>query len=346
MKNESLYFSEARQSPCQSCQGAPCCRLLQVQQLRVRSLTDLDLIGYYLNFDNISVTLSDDGVWTVFYRSHCRYLDPKNFRCKVHDQPQQPNICVNYNPYTCFYKKAHLAKTQEGGNLLWFDRTRFERLQHSLPFDEDRKLVEFPQWQELVTLFQDLPYKEEPFVKPETDPVLADWKRSVLEGNGAQISESPREFTFEEMQDPCRGCAAYCCTSLLFVHPLPGSYTDLDFFRYALGFEGVELGISDAQWTLIVRSRCRHLTPEGRCGVYGMPERPLTCRYYDAGKCTYRVGFGQPKPVGYMRLTYSDFELILDTYRFVEGGRISFGWNTEALREKLEEKWKRDEIKI
>jgi hypothetical protein len=89
---------------------------------------------------------------------------------------------------------------------------------------------------------------------------------------------------------PCSGCAAPCCT-ILPVHSFHlGRYVDLDYARYLLGFQNIELGYSDEQ-TLQVwyRATCRQLDPVRRlCKVHRTPEQPGVCRAYDPWTCVYR----------------------------------------------------------
>lgn len=338
MKNETINHQKASESPCNTCSEAPCCHLLQLQQLSVNKLTDLDLIAYYLNFENITAALTKDGNWTIYYRYPCTYLNQEDYSCTIHNTPQQPNICIHYNPYNCFYKTAHLAKTQTGGAVIWMNRARMQHLMDLMLYDESRQLVQLPEDVDVFAELEAIPYQDPELVEVSEDPVRTAWKKQIQAGE-VPVPQ-PVNRTFEEIQNPCKGCAAHCCTNLLFVQGLPVNFSNLDYYKYCLGFPGVELGISDTQWTLIVKTKCRHLDADNQCGIYGQPERPLVCKYYDAGSCTYKVGFGQERPQGYMRVGYEEYNWLLETYRFDDAGNITVGWNTETLRQHIEELWR------
>ena len=343
MKNETINYQAALASPCATCSKAPCCSLLKLQQLSVTTLTDLDLISYYLNFDNIAVSLSLDSSWTIYYNYPCRFLNESNFSCSIHSLPTQPNICVHYNPYSCFYKTADAARSHPGGNLIWISSNRMQHLLSVLQFDTERRIVQLPENLDLFALLAEIPYEDHLTKKsPQADPLLQEWKKQTLSGSDSSVANSLNtKKSFQEMKNPCSGCEAYCCKALVFPQDLPATYTNLDFYRYCLGFPGIELGISNSQWTIIVKTRCRHLDIHNKCSIYGKPERPIICKYYDAANCTYKMGFGQIRPEGYMRVGYEEFNWLLETYQFDDYGNITVGWDTETLRRYIEDKWRK-----
>ncbi|MDJ0662334.1 MAG: YkgJ family cysteine cluster protein [Crocosphaera sp.] len=342
MKNETINYQQAIASPCDTCSKAPCCRLLQLQCLKVTTITDLDLVAYYLNFDSIAVSLSGDGSWTIYYRYPCRFLNETNYSCSIHNLPAQPNICIHYNPYSCFYKTAETARHQPTENLIWVSQKRMKHLQSVLQFDTERKIVQLSEEINLFALLSEIPYEDPSKNTPLEDPVLQTWKKQTLSGESTLLNPPRTNKTFQEMQNPCNGCEAYCCKTLLFPQELPTTYNRLDFYKYCLGFPGVELGISDSQWTIIIKTRCRHLDKDNNCSIYDDPERPLICKYYDAGRCTYKIGFAEIKTEGYMRIGYEEFNCLLETYRFDDYGNITVGWDTETLRQHIEYNWQKD----
>src|SRR5437879_9821309 len=101
-----MDYRQAMESPCMSCPTSPCCTYLPLHKFRIQSLTELDHAVYLLNFDRIELGLSQEGDWSVYYQATCRFLDPDNFGCTIHDTPEQPHICVQYNPYQCWYKRV------------------------------------------------------------------------------------------------------------------------------------------------------------------------------------------------------------------------------------------------
>lgn len=344
MKNETINYQQAIASPCDTCKESPCCSLLQLQQLTVTTLIDLDLIAYYLNFDNIAVALSKDGTWTIYYRYPCRFLNETDYSCSVHNLPVQPNICIHYNPYSCFYKTAEASKHSDRPNLIWINYERVQHLRSILQFDSERKIIPLSEQFNLFGLLAEIPYEDPPKKPPLPDPVLESWKEQSLSGDFTPLKRSQAKRSFQEIQNLCNGCDAYCCKTLLFPQEIPLTYNNLDFYRYCLGFPGVELGISNTQWTIVIKTSCRHLDEQNKCSIYGKEDRPLICKYYDAGHCTYKVAFGEIRPQGYMRVGYEELNWLLDTYQFDDYGNITVGWDTETLQKYIENKWRENHL--
>jgi hypothetical protein len=126
---------------------------------------------------------------------------------------------------------------------------------------------------------------------------------------------------------------------LVFPTDVPATRSNLDFLRFALGFPGIELGIADGAWSLVVRTTCRHLTGN-RCAVYGRPERPRLCTYYDAWKCTYTVHFGLPRPAGFLRVRLEEFPMLAECFRFDQHGTVTQLMPVEAIRHHFETRWR------
>ena len=102
----TLSFRQALVSPCASCSGTPCCSYLPLKTFRLATLTDVDEALYLLNFDNIELGVVPDGTWSVYYRQTCRFNDQTSGACTLHGTSAKPHVCVQYNPYTCFYRGA------------------------------------------------------------------------------------------------------------------------------------------------------------------------------------------------------------------------------------------------
>ena len=314
-----LSYKEARVSPCTSCGTAPCCTYLPLHTFKVASVRDVDYAGYLLNFDRIELGLSAEGDWSVYYRYPCRFLSRDDFRCTVHGTPDQPNICVNYNPYNCWYKRA---LHRGADDFVRVDLARLEHVADRLVFDGDGAVVGGPSWAEIQAGFVDLPISPlHQFPEgPEDDPVAAEWARLVERGEAGDAEPATYGHDAPTLIDPCLGCAAHCCRVLLFPQEAPATRSALDFMRFSLGFPGVEIGVSDEGWALVVRTTCRHLR-DNRCSVFGQPERPLLCRYYDAWKCQYKPQFGQPRPAGFLRLRLEHLDYLGECMAFDEQGR-------------------------
>ncbi len=332
-----LAFQEGVQSPCATCQTAPCCTHLPLNTFKITNLLELDHAIYLLNFDRIELGLTTAGEWSAYYVHPCRFLNRADFTCTVHNAPQQPNICANYNPYSCWYKRVFTQSI--GPDYLRIDRQRLEFIRSQIVFDEFRNIVEVPSWDTMVEAFAQMPLEPSaPRPEPPThDPILAQWQDLALTLESRQDGETPYSYT--QLADPCSACQAYCCTTLAFPHPAPRLASNLDYFRFCLGFPGIELGVGDNGWSIVVRTRCRHLSGT-KCGVFNQPERPLLCKYYDVWTCTYRIDFGRPRPPAYVRIRLEQFEGLCACFQFDQDGLIVQTPTAEIIRQYIEAEWR------
>lgn len=337
----TLTYAEALESPCATCSTSPCCTHLPVHTFRVSTVGDLSYAAYLLNFDRIRLGVTRDGDWSVYYVHPCRFLDTERFACTVHDTVDQPQICRNYSPYQCWYKRSMTSSVSP--DFVFVDRTRLEFITEHVQFGEDRVVAAIPDWDDLLTALagvnDDAPW-DETRPAPE-DEAQAQWQRDVL---AAEPEPPPhrKPLPFADNPEPCANCSAPCCQTLEFPQGFPTTRSSLDFFRFCLGFPGVELVIADSGWTLAIRTRCRHLT-DGRCGVYGKPERPLFCRYYDAWKCTYRDRYLNPRPTDSVRATLAEFGALSDSVRVDENGTILEIGTVAGIRASIEADWRKGE---
>lgn len=333
---ETLGFGAALSSPCSECGQSPCCTYLPLHSFKVTNLVELDHALYLLNFANIELGLSASGDWSVYHTLPCHLLDTEAFTCTVHDGPAQPQICVHYNAYRCWYKRV--LSDGETEDFLRIDRGRMAFILEHLRFDAGRSLVEVPDWSLMQKTFAGTPAGEPgPRLFPAADPMLQRWKELAT---GAQPApELPPPLTYEQARDACGGCPAYCCERLIFPHGMPSTWSNLDFLQFTLGFPGVELAITDQAWSVVVRTRCQHLN-DGRCALYGRPERPLICKYHAAQTCSYRAHFGQPRPGHLLRVTASELPLIMEGFGFDPQGLITVFPTTEQMRNHLEARWR------
>ena len=124
-----------------------------------------------------------------------------------------------------------------------------------------------------------MPLHRTPAPAPEPDPVIGGVAvhRAVPEGIGRRAPARSAATRDPEVSDPCTGCGAWCCKTLVFNRGLPGDASQLEFLRYCLGFPGVEVGVAADSWAVIVRTTCRHLE-DNRCSVFGTDERPAEVR--------------------------------------------------------------------
>jgi len=105
----------------------------------------------------------------------------------------------------------------------------------------------------------------------------------------------------------------------------PETARDVDYLNFLLGFEGVEVLVEDDAWDLTVATRCRHLSPDGRCRVFGQPERPVTCALQPALGCPTRARVaGEAETERAARLDRATWARLLEegVVRFDEHRRI------------------------
>jgi hypothetical protein len=258
-------WQEAKESPCGTCQTAPCCTYLPLHTFRVDTMFELDHARYLLNFDRIEPGLTANGDWGVYYRYPCRHLERDKFPCRVHDSSLPPHIFCNYNPDTCWHRKVLPSPTSD--TYLRVDRPRLELIIDNCVFDDEHNIIEVPEWGASQEAFAEMPGERQVDAEQEQgeDSTFETWLRMTGRGTVNPASKSIRKLN--DLHNPCKSCVAYCCRTLVFPHGTPGSYSNLDYLSFCLGFPCVELLISDFDWWLAVKTRCRHL--EGsRCSLY------------------------------------------------------------------------------
>jgi hypothetical protein len=284
---------------------------MPLQMLQVTDLSLLDYMGYLLGFERIEVGVGRDGLWRVFYEGPCGFLSPEDGACTVYRTPRQPNVCVGYDPYRCWYRGSLAG----GGTpeYVRLDEARLEHLRSRMLFGEDRRLVGAPPWETLAAELSALPYDPAPRAAHEGATHLSETDGDEPAPAEPTAAAPPRSF--RDLQEPCRGCSAHCCRSLLFPQAQPVNAAQLDQLRFYLGFPGVELALGEGGWTLVVHTPCRHL--EGnRCSLFGRPERPLYCTLYDAWGCGFKALLGQPPAQDAPRVGLEGFEAVLDLFAF------------------------------
>ena len=312
-------YADARRSPCESCATAPCCSYLPLGSFRTTTVSDLDYAAYLLNFKRIELGLTAAGDWSVFYRHPCRYLDRSTFACTVHEQPEQPHICRRYDPYRCWYKTALTRRISP--DYIRLDRTRLDYMVGAVGFDATGNIVESPAWPDLLQALEPLHDTVEEVEEPAPPPTVAASTRRALP-----------VYSYDQVQHPCTGCAAYCCRTLMFPMERPADISGLDYVQFSLGFPGIRVAISDAQWIILVETECRHLRQE-RCSIFGQPERPLICRYYDEWRCSYRQQYEQAEAMGFLHADLERYRCLLRHIDFEENGTVRQMPTVAALRE-------------
>ena len=93
----------------------------------------------------------------------------------------------------------------------------------------------------------------------------------------------------------CEYCTAKCCHYFAMPIDTPTEFEDFEFIRWYLLHDRATVFTEDEDWYLLVHTRCKHLQPDHRCGIY--ETRPEICREYEAKDCDY-----SGKPYGYDEL--------------------------------------------
>ena len=315
--------------PCDSC-NAPCCTYLPLHTFNVTHMREVDHALYLLNFPRIEIGINATGSWGVYYRYPCRFLDRATAHCTIYDSPQRPSICAHYNPYSCWYKQVLGASADE--SFLRLDRRRLLALVERYTFDENLNIVDYPEWSAALTMLAELPLSTDYQDDLEEDPVFDRWLREAA--NGPE-SRPEMRFSYTALNNPCDGCAAFCCKYLVFPQPVPTTRVGLDYLHFALGFPGLEIGVTDEAWYVIVKTTCRHLADES-CAIFGTPERPQICRFYDAHACSYVAQFGTTRPHDFMRVRLEQFYSLVEPFGFDENGNITWLPPIGELRQHVE----------
>jgi Fe-S-cluster containining protein len=86
----------------------------------------------------------------------------------------------------------------------------------------------------------------------------------------------------------CNKCSGLCCRYFALPIDNPTTAKDYDDIRWYLCHENVVIFIEKKQWHLGVLTKCKHLEPDNRCGIY--ETRPQICRGYSTDNCDYHGG--------------------------------------------------------
>ena len=191
--SDSLSYLAALESPCATCDTAPCCTHLPLHTFKITHLTELNHAIYLLNFERIELGLSANGDWHVYYRYPCRHLNRETFGCSVHDQPEQPNICIHYNPYNCWYKRTFTKTVSE--HYLVINEQRMQFILENVVFDQERNITQVPTWEALTNAFAEMPLTpNDQFLEPALtdDQALNEWQTLI---SLSEIEVAPAQVT-------------------------------------------------------------------------------------------------------------------------------------------------------
>jgi Fe-S-cluster containining protein len=75
------------------------------------------------------------------------------------------------------------------------------------------------------------------------------------------------------------------CGAKTFPRDTPRTREEFDYVRWYLLHEQATVFVDEGTWYLLVHTRCRHLQPDNRCGIY--ETRPQICRDYSTDNCEF-----------------------------------------------------------
>ena len=86
--------------------------------------------------------------------------------------------------------------------------------------------------------------------------------------------------------DKCDLCTnSKCCTYVTQEIDTPRSKYDFETLLWQVSHQGVGVYKDDDGWYVMFDTRCTHLLPDGRCGIY--ETRPTVCREHSNDYCEY-----------------------------------------------------------
>ncbi len=92
-------------------------------------------------------------------------------------------------------------------------------------------------------------------------------------------------------ENKCDFCSAKCCQYITQEIDAPRSIHAFDVLLWQISHNGVHVFKDDNGWYLLSMTRCDHLQPDNRCGIYEV--RPLICREHTTDGCEYDVGIDE-----------------------------------------------------
>ncbi len=260
-------------NPCLSCELTACCWYAKLESLPTRSAFDFDYMRYLLNFADLEIMLQPKANWSLYLRRPCSKMDPESRKCTIRGTQAHPKVCTHYDPHNCWYKRT--LSGEQRRHAVRLDHRRLAKVLELVQIDEYGDAASVPSYEQVRNHLGDS-YGREGADHSFDDSVPFS---SLEDSEPVRIDQSP-----------CQTCPAACCRTVRIAKKTPVSFGEFDYFRYITGFPGVSVAIDErGQWSLIVRTTCRHLDPtHNNCRNYGSPERPRRCEHLDEWRCRAR----------------------------------------------------------
>ena len=99
------------------------------------------------------------------------------------------------------------------------------------------------------------------------DPLRLDGPNGFV---ALSVLTSPTQAKRPKAKDgpPCDHCTARCCKYFALPIDKPKTKADYGYVRWYLMHEGIAVWVDEGDWYLEVRTVCKHLLPDNRCGIY------------------------------------------------------------------------------
>ena len=152
------------------------------------------------------------------------------------------------------------------------------------------------------------------------------------------MKKAPSTFKEYNKNNPCNGCSSPCCKYLLIAHKAPATWMDLDYIKYLLNFEKIQVTVSKkGEWGILIDLSCINFDLESEnCKVHGTSEQPKTCVYYNPYQCLYKKNLLDNGPLTIYKLNSDSFDHWVKFIKFDDNGSIidapSFEKSLEILK--------------
>lgn len=161
----------------------------------------------------------------AYYLASCRFLNPFDSKCLIHDTERQPTICKRYSPLRCWYKRVFADGISP--DFIRFNATRLRLLETMVSFDAAGDLASVPSWEDMTAALGSLPL-------------------ASVSGRGTGDSAAD--------SSALRAPGAIVPAGLALPLRTPRTRSDLDLLRFRLGFHGIRISIRRGEWLTLVDS--------------------------------------------------------------------------------------------
>jgi len=87
----------------------------------------------------------------------------------------------------------------------------------------------------------------------------------------------------------CEDCPAKCCHTLLIPFKKPRTRSMIDYYKWHVQYDTVQIAIHLRRWHLVIKGRCIYLNEKNLCSIYD--NRPDTCHEHNPPACEHYGGW-------------------------------------------------------